>query len=46
MQPYKIIKKDGFDILFTGIITEKIMDSLSSDKLIGSFISLEEAKKK
>lgn len=45
MLPYKIIKKDGFDILFTGIITEKIMDSLSSDKLIGSFISLEEAEK-
>ncbi|MFH1648795.1 MAG: bifunctional UDP-sugar hydrolase/5'-nucleotidase [Patescibacteria group bacterium] len=43
MSPYLIINKDGFDILFTGIITEKIMDALKMDKLVGSFISLEEA---
>jgi len=43
MRPYLIIKKAGFDILFTGIITEKILDSLKQDSLIGSFISLEEA---
>ena len=43
MNPYKIINKDGFDILFTGILTEKVMDSLKQDKLIGSFITLEEA---
>ena len=43
MKPYHIIKKSGFDILFTGIITEKIMDSLKMDKLIGSFVTLEEA---
>jgi 5'-nucleotidase / UDP-sugar diphosphatase len=43
MNPYHIIKKAGFDILFTGIITEKIMDSLKQDPLIGSFVSLEEA---
>ncbi|HPJ16725.1 MAG TPA: bifunctional UDP-sugar hydrolase/5'-nucleotidase [Candidatus Woesebacteria bacterium] len=43
MNPYKIIKKDGFEILFTGIITEKVIDSITQDKLIGSFISLEEA---
>ena len=43
MKPYEIINKDGFDILFTGIITEKIMDSLKTDKLIGSFVTLEEA---
>ncbi len=43
MNPYKIINKDGFDILFTGILTEKVMDSLMQDKLIGSFISLQEA---
>jgi 5'-nucleotidase / UDP-sugar diphosphatase len=43
MNPYMIVEKDGFDVLFTGIITEKVMDSLSQDKLIGSFISLEEA---
>ena len=28
MRPYLILERDGFDILFTGIITEKIMDSL------------------
>lgn len=43
MNPYFIIKKDGFDILFTGIITEKILDALKQDQLIGSFIDLEEA---
>lgn len=43
MKPFHIVKKDGFEILFTGIITEKIMDSLKMDKLVGSFVSLEEA---
>jgi 5'-nucleotidase len=43
MRPFHIIKKAGFDILFTGIITEKIMDSLKMDNLIGSIVSLEEA---
>lgn len=45
MQPYKILKKDGFDILFTGIITEKIMDTLKQDKLIGGIVNLEDASK-
>ncbi len=43
LMPYLIIKKAGFDILFTGIITEKIMDSIKQDKLIGTFVSIEEA---
>ena len=43
MRPHLIINKAGFDILFTGIITEKVMDSLSRDSLIRSFVSLEEA---
>jgi len=43
MQPYLILKKAGFDILFTGIITEKVMDAIGQDKLISSFVSLEEA---
>jgi 5'-nucleotidase len=43
MNPYLILKKDGFDVLFTGIITEKILDALKQDHLIGSFIDLEEA---
>src|SRR4030043_2214291 len=45
MSPYLILKKAGFDILFTGIITEKVMDSIKQDELIGSFISLEEASR-
>ena len=43
MRSHHIIKKAGFDILFTGIITEKIIDSLKQDKLVGSFITLEDA---
>ncbi len=43
MNPYKIITKAGFDFLFTGIITDKVIDSISQDKLISSFVSLEEA---
>jgi len=43
MKPYHIINKAGFDIMFIGVITEKIMDSLSKDHLISSFVTLEEA---
>jgi len=45
MQPYLILKKAGFEILFTGIITEKVMDSIKQDKLIGSFVTLEDASR-
>src|SRR4030042_2895505 len=43
MRPYHVIKKAGFDILFTGILTEKVMDSLRMDELMGTFVTLEEA---
>ena len=43
MLPYVIINKAGFDIMFTGIITDKVLASIKQDELIGSFISLEEA---
>ncbi len=43
MNPYVIINKAGFDIMFTGIITEKVMDSIALDKLVGSFVTLQEA---
>jgi 5'-nucleotidase/UDP-sugar diphosphatase len=43
MRPYVTVRKAGFEILFTGIVTEKVMDSLSQDSLIGSFVDLEEA---
>lgn len=45
MQSHLILKKAGFDILFTGILTEKVMDSLKQDSLISSFVSLEEASR-
>ncbi|MCJ7731808.1 metallophosphoesterase, partial [Candidatus Bathyarchaeota archaeon] len=45
MQPFLILRKAGFDILFTGIITEKVMDTITQDSLVGSFVSLEEARK-
>ncbi|MFH0943553.1 MAG: bifunctional UDP-sugar hydrolase/5'-nucleotidase [Candidatus Beckwithbacteria bacterium] len=43
MNPYLVIKKAGMEILFTGIITEKVMDSIAMDKTVGSFITLQEA---
>jgi len=43
MRSHHIIKKAGLEFLFTGIITEKIMDALKQDELIGSFVTLEEA---
>jgi 5'-nucleotidase len=45
MIPHIIIKKAGLDILFIGIITEKVMDTISRDSMIGSFISIEEASR-
>ena len=46
MNPYVVINKAGFDILFTGIITEKVMDAISLDKLIGTFVTLEYASQR
>jgi len=43
MRPHIVLNVDGFDVLFTGIITDKVMDSISRDTLIRSFVSLEEA---
>jgi 5'-nucleotidase/UDP-sugar diphosphatase len=43
MRPFIVLEIDGFRILVTGVITEKILDSLKSDRLISSFITLEEA---
>jgi len=45
MRSHEIINKAGLNIMFTGIITEKIMDSLKLDPLIGSFVNLEEASR-
>jgi 5'-nucleotidase len=43
MSPYLIKELDGFSILFIGIITETVLDSLRRDGQIGTFISLEDA---
>ncbi|MBP7212763.1 MAG: bifunctional metallophosphatase/5'-nucleotidase [Anaerolineaceae bacterium] len=43
MLPYLIKEVDGFDILFIGILTETVLDSLKQDQQIGTFISLEDA---
>lgn len=45
MKPYHIISKAGFDIMFIGIITDKVIDAVQKDSLIGSFISLEDASR-
>ena len=43
MMPYHILEMADFEILFIGIITEMVIDTLKSDRDIGSFITLEEA---
>ena len=43
MNPYVIMNVGGFDIMFIGIITEMVMDSLALDQLIGTFVSVEDA---
>ncbi len=45
MQSHLILKRAGIEILFTGVITEKVMDALKQDELISSFVTLEEAGK-
>ena len=43
MKPYLVLQKAGLEVLFTGILTEKAMVSISQDSLVGSFVDLEEA---
>jgi 5'-nucleotidase/UDP-sugar diphosphatase len=43
MRPFVILNKAGFDLLFTGIITDKVIDAINKDNLVGSFVALEEA---
>jgi 5'-nucleotidase/UDP-sugar diphosphatase len=43
MKPYLILHVDGFDLMFIGILTDKVLDAVKKDKLVGSFISLEDA---
>lgn len=41
--PCKIIEIDGMKVLFIGIITEIALQACKQDKLIGTFVSLDEA---
>lgn len=43
MRPYHIIHLAGLDILFIGIITEMVIETIRSDQDISSFITLQEA---
>jgi 5'-nucleotidase len=43
MRPFLTLKRGGMDILLTGIITEKVLDTIKTDNLLSSFITLEEA---
>jgi 5'-nucleotidase/UDP-sugar diphosphatase len=43
MKPYHIARIAGLDVLFIGIVTDKILSDLSRDEQVASFISLEEA---
>ncbi len=43
MRPHLVKNVDGFDVMFTGILTEKVMDSIKLDELIGTFVGLEDA---
>jgi 5'-nucleotidase/UDP-sugar diphosphatase len=43
MSPYLVLNVAGFDIMFIGIITEAVLQSLMLDSQIGTFISLEDA---
>jgi 5'-nucleotidase len=43
MRPYHIVHLAGLDVLFIGIITEKVLAGLANEEQIASFISLEDA---
>ncbi|MCL4078304.1 bifunctional metallophosphatase/5'-nucleotidase [Coriobacteriia bacterium Es71-Z0120] len=43
MRPHYVMKKAGLDILFTGILTEKALDAIKLDELIGTFVDIREA---
>ena len=43
LQPYKLIEIDGLRIMFIGILTESVLDSLRTDKYVGTFVDIKEA---
>ena len=43
--PYLMIERDGMNILFIGILTQEVIASTRSEKVIGTFIDVEAAAK-
>jgi 5'-nucleotidase len=43
MQPYVVLNVDGYDIMFIGIITETVLQSLRLDSTVGTFVDLADA---
>ncbi|MCX6053451.1 MAG: bifunctional UDP-sugar hydrolase/5'-nucleotidase [Chloroflexi bacterium] len=43
MQSHIILSIDGFSVLFIGVITEAVLQSIKMDSMIGTLINLEEA---
>lgn len=42
-EPYRIIKIDGMKILFIGVLTELTLMKCKMDKLVGTFVTLDDA---
>ena len=42
-RPYIVLERDGFSIMFIGVVTDEVLASLKLDKTISDLISLEEA---
>ncbi len=42
-QPHIILEVDGMKILFIGVLTEEVLSQTSTEKLIGSFVGINEA---
>ena len=42
-EPYKILSVDGMEILFIGILTQEVLSSTRKERVIGTFIDVEEA---
>ena len=45
LEPYHIVEIDGMKILFIGILTEEVMNSASTEKIVGSLVDISDAAK-
>ncbi len=43
--PYKIIKREGLNIMFIGVLTEEVLSQTKQEDIIGSFVDIKEARK-